>query len=532
MIAGFGSIHVHGRRAAWLLASLGVLAGPGTASGGASTVPADFVDQRMASPLDEPVGIAEVPDPVTTRAPRVLIVEQRTARVRLVVEGAVTTLGTIPGVSSAQYERGLLGIAVDPAWPARPFLYVHYTDGRSGNHVAISRFTVTGDLGYTGAGALQFDPASRYDLLNDLSDDAGNHNGGTVRFGPDGALYVSLGDDATLCPAQAITFLGGKILRLDVSRLPATGAGPPPYALLIPPGNPFAAQPDSGAMLVWAYGLRNPFRFSIDAQTGDLYVADVGEGAWEEMSRVDIGGMNLGWPLFEGPAAFQSCAPAPPSTPVAPIYAYGHAQGSVIISGGLYRRPSVGSARFPLAYEGDCFLLDYTSGFLRRLKGSGTAWSIAASVPGQPSSTNWGTGFDSVSDMLAMSDGSLWYCRQSVDGGGVTGELRRIAYASPVAAPIAAASALAFEAPRPSPSIGTAGLRWSQAERGPVRLTIYDLRGRSVRTLRDGAAHAAGAHEQVWDGRDDSGASAGAGVYFARLQVGDARRLARITLLR
>src|SRR4029077_2596201 len=116
---------------------------------------------------------------VSARPPRVLFVEQRTARVGVIVGPNVYTLGTVPGVASAENERGLLGIAVDPGWPGRPYLYVHCTDGRSGHHIAVSRFTVTGDLGYTDTGALQFDPATRYDLLNSLPDDAVNHNGGT-----------------------------------------------------------------------------------------------------------------------------------------------------------------------------------------------------------------------------------------------------------------------------------------------------------------------------------------------------------------
>jgi glucose/arabinose dehydrogenase len=531
----------HRTRKAWyrpapltllLIFALAALGAPQTARAVASTVPTGFVDQAMASALNEPVGIAEVPDSPAPAAPRVAFVEQRTGRVQVVVGGNVYLMGTVPNVASADGERGLLGIAFDPAWPARPYLYVHYTDNRSGNHVAISRFTVTGDLSFTGSGSLLFNSATRYDLLKNLPDNAGNHNGGTVRFGPDGALYVSIGDDATRCPAQVLSFMGGKILRLDVTRLPATGTGPPPFAILTPPGNPFSAQADSGARLVWTYGLRNPFRFSMDAGTGALYIADVGEGTWEEMSHVAAGGVNLGWPLFEGPAAFNSCSPAPPSPPVAPIYSYNHSQGAVIISGGLYRRPATGAARFPIEYEGDCFLLDYTSGFMRRLEGSGASWALAPAVPGQPTSTNWGNGFDAVSDVVQMFDGSLWYCRQSVDGAGLSGELRRIAFVQTVAVPVADAAELALQTPQPSPSRGDVTLRWTQPRPERVRLVVFDLSGRSVRTLQHGVLRNAGEHEQVWNGREDSGAAAGPGVYFARLEAGAARRQVRITLLR
>ncbi len=530
MMTTLGSLRVWATRSLAFLISLAFVCAPEFAAAGASQVPTDFVDQSMASSLDHPVGIAEVPDTLASW-PRVVFIEQQTARVRVLVGSTLYTMGTVPNVTTDDWERGLLGVAVDPAWPTRPFIYVHYSDGRSGHHIAISRFTVTGDLALTGSGALQFDPASRYDLLKNLSDVATNHNGGTLRFGPDQALYASLGDDATRCPAQDITFPGGKILRLDVSRLPVTGTGPPPFALLIPPGNPFAAQADSSAMLVWTVGLRNPFRFSIDSQTGALYIADVGEGTWEEMNRVPSGGMNVGWPLFEGPAGFTTCSQTPPSAPVGPIYSYNHSQGSVIISGGLYRRPLTGASPFPAAYEGDCFFLDYVTGFMRRLKGSGTSWALAAAVPGQPSSTNWGSGFNLVSDVVEMSDGSLWYCRQSNSGTALTGELRRIVHGTTLAVPIEGDQALALQTPTPSPSMGTVSLRWTQPRRGRVRLTVYDLSGRSVRTLRDGGAEDAGAHEQVWDGHEESGAPAGPGIYFARLQVGGARRQVRITLL-
>ena len=226
-----------------------------------------------------------------------------------------------------------------------------------------------------------------------------------------------------------------------------------------------------------------------------------------------------------------SCSPAPPSSPVGPIYSYNHSQGQVIISAGLYRRPATGSARFPTTYEGDCFLLDYVTGFMRRLKGSGTSWAIAPAVAGQPTSTDWGSGFGSVSDAVEMSDGSIWYCRQS-NGGAVTGELRRIAYVQTVSVPLAEAGGLALQTPLPSPSRGSVLLRWSQPGHEQVWLVVYDLNGRAVRTLQAGAAREAGAHEQRWDGLDDSGAAAGPGAYFARLEVGEASRRVRITLLR
>lgn len=497
----------------------------------ASTVPTGFTDQSMAASLNEPVGIAEVPDPPSARPRRILFIEQRTGRVGLVIGTTVSTVGVVTGFVNAENERGLLGVAVDPGWPARPYLYTHVTDGRFGHFVTISRFTVTGDLANSGTGQLQFSETSRYDVLTFLPDDAPNHNGGTVRFGPDQKLYVSLGDDAKGCPAQDIKVLVGKILRLDVSRLPAGPGGPPPKALIIPAGNPFLAQPDSNAMLVWTEGLRNPFRFQIDRLTGDLYISDVGELTWEELDRANVGGMDMGWPIYEGPATYSTCVITPPAPLTAPIAYYDHSEGLVIICGGLYRRPGSGNTSFPAEYEGDVFFHDYYTGFMRRLKGSGTTWAVAPPVAGQPDPQNWATGLDYVSDMLEISDGSLWYARQFVNGAAGTGEIRRIVYPGSTGVPVATTDAVAFSAPRPSPSRGTVTLEWAQPRRDRVRLMVYDLGGRLVRLLENSAVYDAGTHQSIWDGRNDSGLRADPGLYFVRLQVGDTVRQARLTLI-
>ena len=505
----------------------------GVAQAGPSVLPTDFADDSVVGALDQPASLALVPDPGPVPGVRVLFVEQRTARVGLVLGGSALTVGTVPGVASADNERGLLGIAVDPRWPIAPYIYVHCTDGRFGNHVAISRFTLTGDLGFSSDGHLQFDPASRYDLLRDLPDNAPNHNGGTVRFGIDGDLYVSLGDDATSCNAQDTTVLAGKILRLDVSHLPAGPGGPAPRALLMPPDNPFVANADSAARLVWAMGLRNPFRFHVDPASGALFVRDVGENTWEEVDRVPAGGLDMGWPFFEGPAAFSSCPGVASSGFTSPIAYYDHSAGVAVMSAGLYRRPVGGSAEFPSEYEGNYFFLDYYTGFLRRLTGDGASWAVAPPVPGQPSTLDWGEGFANVSDVLELPDGSLWYCRQSVNFAAGTGEIRRISYTGLASAPAAAGRGpLSFAPQTPTPSRGSVTLSWSQPRAEAVRLAVLDAGGRTVRVLEDGARLEAGSHDVRWDGRDGSGAVAAVGLYFAQLEVGGGRRHARIILVR
>lgn len=508
---------------AWIPASL--------AHAGAASLPTGFSDAALSTGLDSPVGLALVHDPVG-RPARIVYVEQRTARVGLIVGALSYTVGVVPNVTAVDSERGLLGVAVDPDFPAAPYLYVHYCDSRSGNHVAISRFTLTGDLAGTGTGALQFAAASRYDLRRDLPDDAVNHNGGTVRFGPDKRLYVSLGDDAQGCPAQDPKVLVGKILRLDVSRLPASGAGPAPYALLTAAGNPFATSTDSTARLVWTIGLRNPFRFQIDPLDGALFIGDVGENTWEELDRVPTGGANMGWPLLEGLDPYSTCAGITTAGMTAPIYSYTHASGLVVISAGVYRRPAVGTARFPVEYEGDAFFLDYYSGMFRRLHQTAGVWAIAPQVAGQADSLDFGTGFDQVTDFVQLPDGSLVYVRQAVNYAYQTGEIRRIAYTSVAGVPPGRVSALEFAAPFPTPTRGDMTLAWSQRDEADVRLTVLDAAGREVRELVPNARYAAGAHVLHWDGRGALGARSEPGVYFARLAVSGQTRVVRVVITR
>jgi glucose/arabinose dehydrogenase len=285
------------------------------------------------------------------------------------------------------------------------------------------------------------DAASRYDLVTSIPDNANNHNGGTVRFGPDGMLYVSLGEDAQPCAAQDTSSLRGVILRLDVTRLPEGPGGPPPAALITPAGNPFP-NGSLNARVIWAYGLRNPFRFHIDPVTGALFIADVGQDTWEEADFAPQAGMNFGWPIREGNAAYNAACPAVGAL-TAPILTFDHDEGSSVMSAGVYRRPPTSRNGFPLGYEGDYFCSDYYTGFMWRMKRTGTAWAVAPAVPGQPSSTHWGSGFETVSDYLVGADGALWYCSQS------GGQVRRVV--STTADTMAPAATVLSESTEPGP---------------------------------------------------------------------------------
>lgn len=486
-------------------------------------LPDGLTDQLVLGGFSAPVGMAWLPDG------RLFVIEQKTAKVRLIANGALAPgdpVTTIQDVRTAHPEQGLLGIAVDPGWPARPYIYIH-CDQQSTSTIRVSRYTVTGDLAGTGNGALAIDPASRYDLIDDVPDQAGNHNGGTLRFGTDGMLYGSFGDDASGCPAQT-PGLRGVILRMDVSRLPAGGGGPAPRALIIPPGNPFAASPDSNARLVWAYGLRNPFRFAVDASNGALWIGDVGENKREEIDYQTSGGTNFGWPRYEGTLDYDTNCPA--QNAVFPITEYTHAEGAAVIGGFVYHRPQgAGSGAFPAAYEGDGFFNDYYTGFVRRMVRSGSAWSQAAPVPGQPADNHWGEGFNGVSDWLIGPAGRVWYCRQG------TGQIRRIVATAgndTTPADTLMGAAVSFDRPFPVPAIGEVNLRYVLSRPAAVSLVIYDFRGARVRTLVDGRVQGAATYDQLWRGIDDDDRNVPPGIYFARLEVAGRDMTRRIPLLR
>jgi len=498
-----------------------------------ATLPTDFVDAPVVSGLSEPANLCFLPDG------RLLLVEQHAALVRLVVNGAIAApdpVLAVPNVRTDSGERGLLGVAVDPGWPARPYVYLYYDYSLTATN-RLARFTATGDLAFAGTGGITLDPASRYDVLTTLPDNANNHNGGTVRFGTDGMLYLALGDDAIGCNAQNKAVLAGKILRLDVRSLPPGPGGPAPRALLTAAGNPFAASPDSNTRLVWAYGLRNPYDFHVDAATGELFVADVGESEYEELDRVTTGGLNFGWPFWEGPVRHTvSCAVVDSSGGfVPPIYWHPHnTSGSAAVMGGLvYHRPPGATTPFPIAYEGDVFVSDVYEGFLRRLKRSGSTWSVAP-APGQPDPADWALQFTYVPDYEIGPDGAIWYSKLWTNYPQPDGQVRRIVSTSPLAVelPAPGAAGLALAQPWPSPAHGEARIAFALDRARFVRLTVLDLAGRRVRALVGGELLSPGPHEQRWDGRDDGGAPVPAGIYLVRLESAGADVSRRLAWLR
>jgi len=286
----------------------------------------------------------------------------------------------ISGIISSGGERGLLSMAFHPNYASNGRFYVYYTD--PGGTIRVARYTVS-----TGNPDVA-NPASGTVLLSIPHPSFDNHNGGLVTFGPDGYLYIGTGDGGSggdpFGNGQDSTKLLGKILRIDVD------AGTP-YA--IPSSNPFAGRPPA-APEVWAYGLRNPWRFSFDPVAATFYIADVGQDAWEEIDVApagDPGGRNYGWNAMEGAHCYSPSSGCATSGKVLPVYEFNHTTGSPtgcsIIGGYVYR-----GARLP-AFYGRYFFSDLCGGWIRSLKMQGNTATDIVDHTAQLGSVNTPTSF-------------------------------------------------------------------------------------------------------------------------------------------
>ncbi|HEX7949519.1 MAG TPA: PQQ-dependent sugar dehydrogenase [Candidatus Limnocylindrales bacterium] len=243
-------------------------------------------------------------------------------------------------------ERGLLGLAIHPGFPSDPRVYVDYTD-RQGN-------TVVSSFRLDASDPDRLDPSSEVVMFT-AGQPFPNHNGGALAFGPDGDLYISLGDGGgggdPQGNGQRLDTTLGKILRVDVDR-PSGGR---PYG--IPADNPFAGDPLK-RQEIWLYGLRNPWRMSFDRLTGDLWIGDVGQGEREEVdvARAGVGGLNFGWNRMEGTRCFEPAEGCDRTGLTLPVVDYGHDQGCVVIGGVVYR-----GGRYPILRGGYVYA-DYCSG--------------------------------------------------------------------------------------------------------------------------------------------------------------------------
>jgi glucose/arabinose dehydrogenase len=284
-----------------------------------------------------------------------LFINEQAGKVRVITAGGALSPTPFVDLTSrikSGGERGLLGLAFHPRFATNRRLFVDYTRARDGG-------TIVSELRASADGS-RVDPSSERIILF-VPQPFANHNGGQLAFGPDGYLYIGLGDGGSggdpYGNGQNRNVLLGKILRIDVDGPHAAGK-----AYGIPPDNPYAAggfAPGEARPEVWAYGLRNPWRFSFDRVTGELYIGDVGQNAWEEIDRQPLdppGGANYGWNLMEGNHCFQSgCDPTGLTMPIAE---YSHQLGCSVTGGYVYR----GTAQ--AALRGMYIFGDYCSGRL------------------------------------------------------------------------------------------------------------------------------------------------------------------------
>ena len=345
----------------------------------ASTVPAGFTDTPVTSALSAPTAMALASDG------RFFVAEQSGA-LRVVKNGALLSAPFAVLAVDDDGERGLLGVALDPDFANNQFVYVYSTTASGTKRNLVTRFHAQGDLAEPGSETVIFE-------LDPLSG-ATNHNGGAIHFGPDGKLYVGVGENASGANAQSLNTVLGKILRLN-----ANGS--------IPADNPFGNTAVGKNRAIWALGLRNPFTFTF-AANGRLFINDVGQSTWEEIDD-GIAGANYGWPNTEGPTndpAFR-----------APLFAYTHDDGACAIAGGAVYDPA--TPTFPQSYRGKYYFADLCAGWIRRFD------------PASKSVAGFASGIDSPVDLLVSPQGDLYYLAH---GNGVLG---RIA-AAPVTPPATA----------------------------------------------------------------------------------------------
>jgi glucose/arabinose dehydrogenase len=363
-----------------------------------STLPPGFTETLVAGGLSNPTAMAIAPDG------RVFVCQQG-GQLRVVKDGALLAAPFVTLTVNSSGERGLLGVAFDPAFETNGFVYVYYTATSPGIHNRVSRFTAAGDVAT---------PGSEFVLMNLEPLGATNHNGGAIHFGLDGKLYVAVGENAVGTNSQTLTNRLGKLLRIN-----SDGT--------IPDDNPFVDEATDANRSIWALGLRNPFTFSVHPFSGRVFINDVGQSAWEEINDGQAGA-NYGWPTTEGPTTDPRFD--------APFFAYDRrGTGECAITGGAFYSPA--TAQFPGEYVGQYFFTDLCGGWIRRLN------------PSDRSVSGFATGLVSPVDLKVSDDGSLYYLARGT--GASTGVLYRIDHQA------VAAANLAVSALKAPPGAGSGG---------------------------------------------------------------------------
>lgn len=335
----------------------------------AATLPAGFTETLVTSGLTNPTAMSFAPDGR-------LFVCQQDGQLRVIKNGVLLATPFLTVTVDSAGERGLLGVTFDPNFATNQFVYIYYTATTPSTHNRVSRFTASApnpDVAAAGSEVAILD-------LNNLSS-ATNHNGGAIHFGPDGKLYIGVGENANSANSQSVANLLGKVLRIN-----ADGT--------IPSDNPttfpgIAGSPTGVNRAIWSVGLRNPYTFAFQNGTGRMFINDVGQSTWEEIND-GIVGSNYGWPTCEGTCGTTGFRN--------PLFQYGHGStsttGCAIVGGAFYNPPVV---QFPGSYLGKYFFADLCTGWIRLFD------------PATNTATGFASGLSSPVDLQVSSDGSLYY---------------------------------------------------------------------------------------------------------------------------
>ena len=423
---------------------------------------------------------------------RLFVVEQHLGRIQVFdndqdVASAETFL-TLNGVNTNS-EEGLLGLAFHPNYETNGYFFVYYSAPNPRRSV-VSRFSVSA------ANPYQADPASELVIL-EIPQPYTNHNGGQLAFGPlDGYLYIGLGDGGDGGDpdenGQDPTTLLGSMLRIDVNSSSEANR----YA--IPPDNPFIGNLEGFKEEIFAYGLRNPWRFSIDPQTGDIWVGDVGQGAFEEIDVIEKGG-NYGWDTMEANQCFEPSTGCITEGLERPVWAYARGLGVSVTGGHVYH-----GTRVP-EIAGHYIYADYVSGRI---------WALTR------------TDSDTTNVEIARASFNIPAFGVSEQNelfiAGFDGKIHRFVETRPTSSddPARAGARDVLRANYPNPVSGTTTFTFSLAAPAKIELAIFDLLGRKVSLVTSGS-FPAGEHQTVWPGASSTNeaSSLPVGAYFYSLRV-------------
>jgi glucose/arabinose dehydrogenase len=422
---------------------------------------------------------------------RIFVVEQGGLILVFPNNPAVTSATVFLDISSqldvTGTEEGLLGMAFHPEYPDSPYFYVDYTAGPP-DRTVISRFTVSSTNPDSVIAGSEF-------ILLEFPRFSDYHNGGCVAFGPDGFLYIAPGDGANSGWGQTRTDLLGSVLRIDVDATQDT------LNYAIPPDNPFVGNLNGYREEIYAWGFRNPWRFSFDFPTGRLWLGDVGQNLREEIDIVESGN-NYGWDIWEG--TFCLNPPCTTTGLTSPIWDYGHPPGGAVVGGYVYRGSLFSGAVGRYIYG------DFNSGMM---------WMLDYDGVNPPSNT-----LLADTDLLISSFGvdesqELYFCSW------LPGEVYKLTQI-PTGIGDTPPAPISLDQNVPNPFNAGTRIRYMVPEATRVRLAVYDVAGGLVATLVDGVV-GQGEHIADWDAR-----GLPSGVYYCLLTAGHFSQSLKMTHLK